>query len=96
MTVATPVTFTSTKPTWRMSTVELARVVADHRGWTLTGAWLRDEEHRNVGLGWSMVAEEMVLLGWIKAGSGVNWRKASEGRLRRVERTDRGYWRYQS
>lgn len=88
-----PVRLTSTRPTWRMTRVELARVFAEHFGWTVRGNWIRDERGVAVAVGWDMVADRLAARGWIAEGVGVNWRRAGASpRLPRVTRNARGYW----
>lgn len=75
---ATPVRSRCTRPTWKMTAPELARVVAEHKGFTLNGNAVRDNRGRFLGWGWDTIAEQMTRRGWIATGHGVNWRRIDQ------------------
>lgn len=79
--------------TWAMTKVELARIFADHFGYTLHTNWLARPDGVAVACGWQDFADALERRGWIKVGSGVDWRRAGEHpRLPRVERTVGRRW----
>jgi hypothetical protein len=68
------------KATWTMTAVELARVFADHFGYTTSprSNWVYDPAGRPVACGWHEFAARLQTRGWIRVGVGVNWRRAGE------------------
>jgi hypothetical protein len=65
--------------TWHMSEVELAHVWADHFGYTgRPGGWIYSPAGRPVAHGWAALARELSSRGWIREGSGINWRACGE------------------
>lgn len=67
------------KPTWRMSASQLARVFADHFGFTgRKGGWIYSPAGRPVAHGWDSFAARLAARGWIKPGVGIDWRRAGE------------------
>lgn len=83
----------TTKATWEMTEVELARVFAEHFGYTRRGNWISRPDGVAVGCGWDHFAQRLRQRGWIRVGQGVNWRAAGEHpRLARATRNERGYW----
>lgn len=66
----------SRKPTWEMDARELARVVAEHRGYMTEGSghiYTADGEH--VCHGYGQLAERLERRGVIVPGKGVNWQR---------------------
>ena len=67
------------KPTWEMKPRALARVFGEHFGFAgRTGGWIYSPEGRPVAHGWDQFAQQLQRRGWIRVGSGVNWRAAGE------------------
>lgn len=86
-------TAAATKATWTMTSTELARVFAEHFGYTVKGNWIQSPAGTPVACGWGHFAQKLTAKGWIKQGSGIDWRRAGETpRLRRATKDERGYW----
>lgn len=69
------------KATWQMTAPELARVVADHLGWTgRKGGWIYNAAGRPIAHGWTELASIMTTRGWITVGTGINWSLIGDGR----------------
>jgi hypothetical protein len=66
------------RPTWQMNRVELARVFADHFGYTTShrSNCIYDPAGKAVAQGWHSFASKLVNLGLIAEGTGINWRRA--------------------
>lgn len=80
-------------PTWRMDRTQLARVAAEHFGWTVRTNWILDDQGVAVGCGWEHVAARLERRGLVRVGSGVNWRQIGATlRLPPVQRSSRGGW----
>jgi hypothetical protein len=77
-----------------MSAVELARVFAEHFGYTVHGNHIqRPGDGRSVAVGWDQFAQKLTSRWWIAVGHGVNWRRAGETpTLPRVTRNEKGHW----
>lgn len=85
-----------TPPTWKADKIALARIFAEHFGWTRTGNWISipmPSGPRAVACGWEHLADRLIKHGFITVGVGINWRKAGETpRLPKVERDSAGHW----
>lgn len=68
------------KPTWKMTGTELARVVAEHLGLVgRPGGWLYDgTTGRRVCQGYAALAAALRRDGIIAEGSGVTWRRVDQ------------------
>lgn len=75
MSVTTAPRVRSTVSTSQMTRVELARVVADHLGWTAAeGGWIYEAQPSGaIVQGWETLAELLGWRGWIVQGKGVAW-----------------------
>lgn len=76
--MSTVVGVRSTVPTWEMTTVELARVWADHFGYGVRprSNWIYTPAGRPVRPGWVAFADLLVQLGYIVPERGVDWMAA--------------------
>lgn len=71
----------STVTTAHMTKVELARVWADHYGYTTTvrdAGWIRDPQGRAIVQGWAAFADKLASRGFIRVGKGIDWRRTGE------------------
>lgn len=69
----------TTKASWDMNKVELAKIFAEHFGFTgKLGGWIYSPAGQPVAHGWDQFASRIARRGWIKTGSGINWRGAGE------------------
>jgi hypothetical protein len=67
------------KATWAMSEPQLARVFAEHFGFTgRPGGWIYSPAGNPIAHGWSAFGANLAQRGFIKVGQGVNWRRAGE------------------
>jgi hypothetical protein len=88
-----PVISRSTKPTWRMTEKELAKVVAEHFGFTVRGPWIRDDRGVPIAIGWEHLAKKLSKRKFIVQGQGINWRLIGPHlHLPRATRTTSGSW----
>lgn len=87
-------TSTTRTATWNMTSIQLARVFAEHFGYSVKGNWIHSPAGVAVACGWEDFAAKLAARGWTRVGQGVNWRHAGESpRLPRATRTAQGYWR---
>lgn len=62
------------KATWAMTGPELARVVAENKGWRgQPSGWIYDEDNQPLTLGWAALAEMLTGVGLIVVGKGIDW-----------------------
>jgi hypothetical protein len=67
------------KATWKMSRQELAKVFAEHFGFTgRLGGWIYSPTGQPITQGWDSFASKLQQRGWIIQGTGINWRAAGE------------------
>lgn len=72
----TPVVNRSRKGVWDMTAEELARVVAEHRGYLAgVGGWLYTADHTPVVQGYSALAKDLEERGIIVVGRGIAWQR---------------------
>lgn len=66
------------RPTWELTTVELARVWADHYGYGVRprSNWIYTPHGSPVRPGWEAFAELLVQLGYVVPERGIHWQLA--------------------
>ena len=68
-----------TKSTSQMNAIELARVWAEHFGYTArTGGWIYRPDGTPVVQGWDMLAKVLTSRKFVVVGQGINWRASGE------------------
>lgn len=75
--------------TSQMTSVELARVFADHFGWTAAdGGWIYEAQPSGaIVQGWTTLADMLIWRGWIVEGKGVMWAQFHGKPVARILRT---------
>ena len=64
------------KLTSQMTAVELARVVAENKGWkSAAGGYIKDGTGRTLAHGWAALADRLATTGLIRVGRGINWQR---------------------
>ena len=76
---AAAIRYARTKPTWRMTRIELAKVWAEHTGihsHRNGGGWLYfPRSDRPYVQGWERLADQLEASGLLVVGRGLNWSK---------------------
>lgn len=69
----------ASKGTWEMTAEELAKVWAEHFGYTgHAGGWIHRPDGTPVCQGWTALAEILTRRGWIRVTYGIDWRASGE------------------